>query len=117
MCQGTKIRARAHPGLEVCPFAVPAGDGKLLDFYFLRLELDFMAFAGQLVGRNARNFFGRKWRRQLLLFAYEIGGGCLELLQRKVDELHRAGGIALSIVRVCSPAKADYAFVPLIGLV
>ena len=120
MGHGTHVGSRGYAGAEA---GAVGFDGE--DVEFLDLDLDWLQdylflFSCQFVGRDAVDFFGGEWRRDLLDYAEKSGGELLELIQAwRVDRrMQRSpNGLAIGVVGVGGEAEADYAFVGFLGAV
>src|SRR5579859_2963826 len=115
MGQRPDIGSGADPSSEPGLPTIPIQNFKFLDLNLFRLEFDFLLLAGELIGWNAGNLFGRKWRWNLFDLSRESGGNLLNLLQGQVDWLFRALGFACGVVGVRGQSELDRSFVPFIS--
>src|SRR6185312_2204342 len=98
--KGTQISSGTDPGLEPSPLAVPAHDFQLLDFDILCLELHFMAFACQFVGRNTVDLLRRERRWKLLLPPDKIRSGHAQLFKCEHQYLFRLNKFTLHVISI-----------------
>ena len=63
--QAANVGSRGDPAAEVHQAAIDVSDCKLFHLDFDRLKFNRLLPAGQLVGRNASDLFGREWGRNL----------------------------------------------------
>src|SRR5580704_15149725 len=100
MSYGAEVSPRRDAGAEAQAGAVDCKNFQLLDFYLHRLQDYFFLLTRQLVGWDALNFFGRKWRRRLLNHAAKLGGQGFDLIAVQVDFLWRRNRFALGVVGI-----------------
>ena len=123
---GTHVGSGGDAGAEAGAIRVECENGEFFYFYLDRFEDHFLLFAGEFIGGDALDFFGREWGRGLLDYALEFRGEELESFQVEIcGRGWTDGGVGPSMVRdrfavgvvgVSGEAETDGAFVGFFGV-